>query len=357
MFSKDHYLNLFASCPIVQGYSRSIIVDLQRNNYWFITNEQAQVFKEQNSVNIAKIYTQLQADTEEVIENFIHFLIDNEIAYLSNDDESDLFPNINFKWKSTSVINTLSVDVESCEPIITKEHIKQLRTKNLILICKKKIDLNALLETYQKTPLRSIEIIINSKDYLKNSLIQIASQHPKITAFHLRKSKETKTIIYNHIPFFYTQKSDYRMHTFRIDIRLFSEAIHFHPYFNQRMHINTKGQIKNSAETKKTFGNINDDNLVDIVESPAFRRLWNVKKEDIDICHDCEFRFMCVDKRIPHKRADKKWYSNEECTYNPYICKEVKQDGYRSLEDTGVYTSSKGFKIMVDQFIESKELE
>lgn len=37
------YINIFATCKITLGYSRSIIIDLQRNDYWFIPNTTAQI--------------------------------------------------------------------------------------------------------------------------------------------------------------------------------------------------------------------------------------------------------------------------------------------------------------------------
>jgi hypothetical protein len=44
-----------------------------------------------------------------------------------------------------------------------------------------------------------------------------------------------------------------------------------------------------------------------------------VFKDEIAICKDCEYRYMCVDSRLPlYQNEDNLWVLEGECNYNPY---------------------------------------
>lgn len=133
------------------------------------------------------------------------------------------------------------------------------------------------------------------------------------------------------------------------NLQLFTESQTHHTYFNRKMYIGAKGEIKNAPECEEEFGNINDlgsvEDLKQIIAIPEFQKYWFVHKELCDVCKDCEFRHMCVDNRLPYQRKDGSWYHKTECNYNPYICKWKDEEGYRTLEECGVVSNEKGFSI------------
>ena len=129
----------------------------------------------------------------------------------------------------------------------------------------------------------------------------------------------------------------------------FTEAQEHHTYFNRKLCIDTDGTIKNASECAEAFGNIADltsaDDLFQIISSPDFQKYWFIRKDQTDVCKDCEFRYLCTDNRVPVKRNDHEWYHTVECGYNPYISLWDDEDGYKTLSDCGVVSNQDVFSI------------
>jgi hypothetical protein len=64
--------------------------------------------------------------------------------------------------------------------------------------------------------------------------------------------------------------------------------------------------------------------------------LWHANKDSIEVCNVCEYRYMCIDKRVPVKRNNDSWYFEEECDYNPFISKWKGEKWYKSLSESGI---------------------
>jgi hypothetical protein len=89
----------------------------------------------------------------------------------------------------------------------------------------------------------------------------------------------------------------------------------------------------------------NEEQLINFINNDINTTLWSAKKDHIDVCKYCEFRYMCLDSRLPIKRKDKEWYFETECNYNPYIAKWQHEKGYKTLEQCGITSNQTGFKL------------
>ena len=57
------------------------------------------------------------------------------------------------------------------------------------------------------------------------------------------------------------------------------------------------------------------------MRTPEFKKVWSVNKDQIKICRDCEFRYMCSDCRA-YTEDPKDIYSKPlKCGYDPYTNK------------------------------------
>lgn len=73
----------------------------------------------------------------------------------------------------------------------------------------------------------------------------------------------------------------------------------------------------------ENYGKIQDTTLEEALNKPDFKKYWNVTKDMIDVCKDCEFRYVCTDCRAYTERTT---FDKEEidlskplkCGYNPY---------------------------------------
>ena len=86
--------------------------------------------------------------------------------------------------------------------------------------------------------------------------------------------------------------------------------------------IDKDGFIRNCPSMPQHFGNIKDTSLENALNHPDFRKYWNVNKDIIEVCKDCEFRHICTDCRAyterTHFEEDIDLSKPLKCGYNPY---------------------------------------
>jgi SPASM domain peptide maturase of grasp-with-spasm system len=111
------------------------------------------------------------------------------------------------------------------------------------------------------------------------------------------------------------------------NISFFTESLSFNTCLNRKIVIDEKGEIKNCPSMSESFGNVNENSIKSIIETPEFQKKWFIKKDDIKVCSDCEFRYMCLDCRA-FLNNDELFHQPAKCGYNPYIAKWKGQEGY-----------------------------
>lgn len=133
---------------------------------------------------------------------------------------------------------------------------------------------------------------------------------------------------------------------FEVNNLFFSESLRYHTYFNKRIFIDNLGNIKNDVSLKG-YGNIIESSLEKIAELKDIRRLWYVCKDRTIVCNDCEYRYMCLDKREPIQlpgNADL-WSHSTECNYNPFVAKWKGEEGYITVAQCGTFAKGVGFVV------------
>jgi radical SAM protein with 4Fe4S-binding SPASM domain len=48
---------------------------------------------------------------------------------------------------------------------------------------------------------------------------------------------------------------------------------------------------------QKSYGNIKYTTLTEALNKKGFKDNWHIHKDQIEVCKDCEFRYMCTDCR------------------------------------------------------------
>ena len=87
------------------------------------------------------------------------------------------------------------------------------------------------------------------------------------------------------------------------------------------------------------------DELLEIIKKPTFQKYWNITKDKCDVCKNCEYRYMCIDSRVPLSRNENEWYYKTECNYNPFIGSWKGELEYKSLIECGIVANENGFTI------------
>ncbi len=75
------------------------------------------------------------------------------------------------------------------------------------------------------------------------------------------------------------------------NIDYYYECQKHNPYYNKKVSIDVRGQIKNCIKNKAVFGNVNDYPIKDIVSTEDFQEFWYVTHDQIIDIQDSELRY------------------------------------------------------------------
>jgi SPASM domain peptide maturase of grasp-with-spasm system len=107
---------------------------------------------------------------------------------------------------------------------------------------------------------------------------------------------------------------------FTMNIPHYTESLAHNTCLNRKISIDIEGNIKNCPSMKESFGNIKDTTLEEAINKPGFKKYWNITKDQITKCKDCEFRHVCTDCRAYLENPDDMYSAPLKCGYDPYTC-------------------------------------
>ena len=108
---------------------------------------------------------------------------------------------------------------------------------------------------------------------------------------------------------------------FSINVQFFSEAQSYNSCLNKKISIDTEGNIKNCPSMKEHFGNTKTTSLQTALKNKKFKKYWDITKDKITVCKDCEFRYICLDCRAYLEDPDDLHSKPLKCGYDPYTGK------------------------------------
>jgi SPASM domain peptide maturase of grasp-with-spasm system len=96
---------------------------------------------------------------------------------------------------------------------------------------------------------------------------------------------------------------------------LFGELKSFNGCLNRKVSIRADGEICNCPSMRATFGK-DLGRLREVVTSKEFQRSWHLKKDALEVCRGCEFRYVCTDCRA-YLESDVSLGKPAKCSYDP----------------------------------------
>jgi len=115
---------LFASCVPVKGAKRYVICDLARSEIFFIHERVYEILTLHKSRSIDEIKAYYEFEVNDQIDNYIEYLIKNELGFLT--DEPDSFPESDLSWDHPSLITNAIIEWSNCSSYDIKGAINQL---------------------------------------------------------------------------------------------------------------------------------------------------------------------------------------------------------------------------------------
>ena len=325
---------LYSNCIAVKGANSCIICDLQRNNYVKIPSDLCYILQYYRGLSISEIKKKYDNQFDDIIDEYFKILIENELVFLTS--TPDLFPELDTQWFSPFKISNAIIDIQNKKDhlMISLDQLSELNCKFVQLRFFRKVNLDEIIYIFSyldaiQANILGVDLHLNYDDNLKeNFVLDFCKKNKRLSSIAIYDSPKKKNI--NLI-----DRTRYIIHTskklesekscgvidkstFAINIKMFTESQKYNSCLNRKVSIDVNGDIKNCPSMSTSFGNIKDTTLNEALNHRDFKKYWNITKDHIDVCKDCEFRYICTDCRA-YKENPKDDYSKPlKCGYNPY---------------------------------------
>ncbi|MGH1516423.1 grasp-with-spasm system SPASM domain peptide maturase [Chryseobacterium sp. JK1] len=333
------FLKLFDSVKIIRGAKNSIILDASTGFLQLIPIAFFDLLSNEHQ-NYSVLKKQLDNESVEALEEYLNFIVDNKLGVILNSKkELSAFQNASEFQEIPSYVDYLILDVNNSDILddVLVEQICDLRIKYL-QIRFSELELNDIIKIISKLNLLN-DSCINEVSVVANYDLQLVtfikenhySISNKLLHFILHSSDEQDSQNLEHIQVsIIKNKINIPLSCGLIDLKninlnrnFYLEAQQYNTCLNKKISIDVKGNIKNCPSMPRSYGNIQDTTLENALNHPEFKKYWNLTKDSIEVCKDCEFRYICTDCRAYTELTS---FNNGldtskplKCGYNPYI--------------------------------------
>jgi SPASM domain peptide maturase of grasp-with-spasm system len=339
-FKKERpYFRLFACCGLVNGATRSVIVDTQRGHFDFIPNSLYTIlmtYKNKSFNEIIALFD--EADHITIIEYF-NFLIDKDYLFWCTFDELSLFPDIDPRFETPSLIDNSIIDVNQNSNHHWDQLILQLldlgcRALQIRFFCDISFDdLQKISSLIFKSSIKSFEIVLpyNKVEYSESNIKELFVSNIQISSltFYGAPSSERVSTFDNLSKIYYIEELITGAHHcgfvhsnyFVVNTEHYFESLKHNSCLNKKLSIDENGNIKNCPASKASFGHVSNTSLRTALAHKEFKSLWDVSKDKVTVCKDCEFRYICTDCRVNISNEHDIYSKPKHCSYDPYTGK------------------------------------
>lgn len=336
------YFQTFTNCLLVKGVKRSLVCDAQRQESDFIPNDMVEILEKLNAkISIETLISEYGKENENIIVEYLQYLDEKEYGFFCELEEFARFPTIDKEFFAPAYITNVVIE-------LTKEKINRIKNivpqienigcKDISLIFYDELeegDFLKIFEWFYNT--RTISLEITSKYHIKITPTFFANINTKLNhltrlVFFSAKKNEVKLrgnkILFDRV--FSIKEITSFNSCGKVDLKYFNtnlpkvlEAINHNSCLHKKIGIDINGNIRNCPSMPQSFGNIKDTTLEEALNRKDFKKYWNLTKDEIEVCKDCEFRYICTDCRAYTERT----HTNKDgldtskplkCGYNPY---------------------------------------
>ncbi|MCW3162180.1 grasp-with-spasm system SPASM domain peptide maturase [Chryseobacterium oryctis] len=331
------YFNLFSDILITKGATRIIISDLQRNVSELFPLELYDVIKEFKEKSIEDIMESYDLESQNFIKDYINVLLENEFGFITEGNWDHNFLPFSYEFSTPNEIANAFLEIENIdilEKIIVV--LSDLGCEQVVIHYDKELSLEQFMQIenyFKNSSVTTLEIFSLYSDNVNESLLagvnQFCSRIYSLIFYCCKKKLFKPKNEYKFVVTF-TEEQIKLNSCGKVDLKYFNtnlpkvlEAINHNSCLHKKISIDKDGNIKNCPSMSESFGNIRDTTLEEALQHKDFKKYWNLTKDNIEVCKDCEFRYICTDCRAYTERTH---ISNVgfdtskplKCGYNPY---------------------------------------
>jgi SPASM domain peptide maturase of grasp-with-spasm system len=324
------YLKLYACCIPVRGASRSMVCDVQRSTFEFIPNSLCDLLINYPKLSYQFVEQEFGAEALPIVKEYFKFLEEKELAFWATEDELDRFPNMSLEWASPLTITNAVIDIKETDYDV-QNVLQTLSSFGCFAVELRyyryatRDELIELVKSTDGSRIINIQLVIPYQESdSKDDFLELFPRVFRVTYYNSPKTEASEAIFGANIVY-RTDDLVADMHCGKIAasffstcISTFTESQHHNTCLNRKISIDKDGFIKNCPSMAHHYGHISDTKLEDVVKLPEFQKYWNIKKDEIAKCKDCEFRHICTDCRAYIDNPEDIYSAPLKCGYDPY---------------------------------------
>jgi SPASM domain peptide maturase of grasp-with-spasm system len=331
----DQYFILFANCIPVKGANRSLICDVQRNTFDLIPDDLHEVLNLTKLKSLSEIKTLYGEDNIATIDEYFDYLVEKEYGFWGTKEDLKQFSPLDLNWHSPYEITNAILDISDLTdydltPIISQLELLGCVDLQIRMFSKKSIEfLENTLNLFITKRIKSIQLLIHFDESIEEEcFITLCNIHLRITSIIIHSAPFEKEIMVPGLRtyIYYSQKAitdashcgQILPSYFSANIDLFTEAHLHNTCLNKKISVDIYGEIRNCPSMKASFGHVSTTTLAEALSKPQFKEYWNLSKDQIEVCKDCEFRYICTDCRAYIQDSNNFSSKPLKCNYDPY---------------------------------------
>jgi len=329
--TNKNYISFYKSCLFVRGFKNTIICDLQRNRYFRIDNSIAAILEAIDNISLSSFLDSVDQNFRDEFNSLIDLLLSENIIFMHT--ETSCFKELDIYYKTNRQINNAIIDLDVENLTLVPGMVDQLTKLNAVAIQFRSFNNLTESETisllnYTIPKIRFVELItmFNDEKSVIAILKKLDTQRSINLTFHSAPFNKVVTYLNKKANVINDSiKSELycgnvSTNMFNINIETFMEAYKHNTCLNRKIAIDVDGNIKNCPSMLHSYGNIKDTTLQEALEHPDFKKYWYIHKDQIEVCKDCEFRYICTDCRAYIEDPHNLYSKPLKCGYNPYTC-------------------------------------
>lgn len=337
---EDVRLRLFPTCKLVKGAAYSAVYDMDRRRLLRFSTAYYPLFEQaagQAGLAMSEVESLDPLPRARALEA-IDEMRRNEVLYPIDRRVADAFQPLPEHWASPSEIINCIVDVDAFEhdwePIIEALSAMrcrglQLRAFSSVMTFERTI---ALLELLNGSCISNVQILVRWEPaWAEVDWVALMERFRGLLLARIYAAPadeeingETHPRLMDKRVIFETREvngpgccGDIAPATLCApSSALLGELKLFNGCLNRKVSIRADGEICNCPSMRAGFGK-DLARIREIVRTDAFQRTWTLRKDDISICRDCEFRYVCTDCRA-YLESDVSLAKPSRCRYDPY---------------------------------------
>jgi len=326
----NNYFNMYSTFRVTKGHKRSVIIDLTKHEIQFIPNDLYEILTKYKKKSIAYIKKQYNFKFNEIIDQYFNFLLKKNIIFFCSKNEIDFFDEIDLDFEYPSIISNsiidINFDLDYNKFILELDELGCKSIQIRSFYSEYHLDFfSNILSLISDSNILDIELIINEINIEEDVIINFYNNNPKISKLFFynsqrsslsNKSFQNQIIFTNKIINNETHCGEINMKNFSVNYDMYFESKNYNSCLNKKISVDTNGNIKNCPSTNITYGQLKSSSLHEIINNTDFQLLWKIKKDEIIVCKECEFRYICLDCRA--YTTDGLYSKPLKCKYNPY---------------------------------------